>query len=263
MLELYHNNISVCAQKVRLVLAEKGVKWVNHHLDMIKGEHLTPEYLKINPRAVVPTIVHDGRIIIESTVIAEYLDETFPDPPLKPDNPYERAQMRLWSKVCDEGLHMACGSISFASTFARQLARGLTPEQLEDRLNNMPDPNRRERQRQIIRMGFNTPFVRDHVKLYNRTIADMEDTLKKSKWLAGATFSLADISLTPYIERADRLGLGGMWETSCPRVGDWFTRVKQRSSFTAISEFDPVDYDDRIKESANSWAHVKAIIADG
>jgi hypothetical protein len=54
-----------------------------------------------------------------------------------------------------------------------------------------------------------------------------------------------------------------MWETSRPRVGDWFSRVKQRSSFTAISEFDPVDYDDRIKESENSWAHVKAIIADG
>ena len=54
MLELYHNNISVCAQKVRVVLAEKNVPWTAHHLSFSKGEQLTPEYLKINPRGLVP-----------------------------------------------------------------------------------------------------------------------------------------------------------------------------------------------------------------
>lgn len=259
MLELYHNNISVCAQKVRVALAEKGIPWTGHHLEFAKGEQVTPEYLKINPRGLVPTLVHDGRIIIESTVIDEYIDEVFPDPPLKPADPADRAAMRLWSKLCDEGLHTACGSISFAAAFARQLAHGKTPEQLEARLAAMPDPARRERQRQIIQKGFDVPFVREHLKFFDKAVGDMEIALGKSPWLAGATFSLADISLIPYIERMDRLGLAGMWAQR-PHVAGWFARMKARPSFKAISEYDPVDYDDRVKEKENHWPKVKAIL---
>src|SRR5215469_16987801 len=84
MLELYHNNISVCAQKVRVVLAEKNQPWTSHQLSFVRGEHLTPEFKKINPRGVVPVLVHDGHTIVESSVICAYLDEVFPDPPLMP-----------------------------------------------------------------------------------------------------------------------------------------------------------------------------------
>jgi glutathione S-transferase len=65
MLELCHNNISVCAQKVRIVLAEKDVPWTNHHLSLAGGEHLTPEFKALNPRGVVPVLVHDGNTIVE------------------------------------------------------------------------------------------------------------------------------------------------------------------------------------------------------
>ena len=259
MLELYHNNISVCAQKVRIALAEKGIPWVGHHLEFARGDQVTPQYLKINPRGLVPTLVHDGQIIIESTVIDEYIDEVFPEPPLKPSDPVERAHMRLWSKLCDEGLHTACASISFAAAFARQLAHGKTPEELEARLAAMPDPARRDRQRQIILHGFDVPFVREHVKLYDKAIGDMEAALSKSDWLAGSSFSLADISLIPYIERMNRLGLEGMWAKR-QRVAEWFGRMMARPSFSAISDFDPVDYDDRVKEKENHWPKVKSII---
>lgn len=260
MLELYHNNISVCAQKVRIVLAEKNVPWTGHHLDLVRGEHLRPEFTKLNPRAVVPVIVHDGKVVIESTVIDEYLDDAFLDPPLKPSSPHERSQMRLWARVPDDGLHMACGSISFASVFAKQLAQGLGEEELEHRLNNMPDPARRERQRQIIKNGFKAPFVRDHVKLFAKTVGDMDTALAGRDWLAGNMFSLAEAALLPYLERMDRLGLSGMWDRY-PRVAAWFERGKTRPSFKAISDFDPVDYDDRIKNKQNSWADVKEILA--
>ena len=112
MLELYHNNISVCSQKVRLVLAEKNVPWVNRHVSLAKGEHLTPAFKKMNPRSVVPVIVHDGKTIIESTVICQYLDEVFPNPPLQPKDPADRALMRLWTKLPDEILHTACATVS-------------------------------------------------------------------------------------------------------------------------------------------------------
>jgi glutathione S-transferase len=95
MMTLYHNDMSVCAAKVRTALAEKKLSWEGVHLDLRAGDAQKPEYLKLNPNAVVPTLVHDSRTIIESTVICEYIDDEWPDHPLKPDHTWERAQMRL------------------------------------------------------------------------------------------------------------------------------------------------------------------------
>jgi Glutathione S-transferase, N-terminal domain len=145
MLELYHNNVSVCAQKVRIVLAEKDVPWTSHHLSLAMGEHLTPKFKAMNPRGVVPVLVHDGNTIVESSVICAYLDEVFPTPPLSPKTPLERATMRLWCKLPDDILHTACATVSFAISFGQQLKK-LAGTGLEERLMKMPDPARRERQ---------------------------------------------------------------------------------------------------------------------
>ncbi len=121
MIELYHNNLSVCAQKVRIVLAEKDVPWTSRYVSLVKGEQLTPDFKKMNPRGLVPVLVHDGNTIVESSVICSYLDEVFPGPPLSPKNPVERATMRLWCKLPDDILHMACATVSFAISFGQQL----------------------------------------------------------------------------------------------------------------------------------------------
>jgi glutathione S-transferase len=96
MLELYHFNDSVCAQKVRVVLAEKGLEWVLHHVDLMKLENLEPSYLELNPQGVVPTLVHDGQVVTESTDIIEYLDDHFPEPPLRPSGAESLKRMRDW-----------------------------------------------------------------------------------------------------------------------------------------------------------------------
>ena len=106
-LALYHNDMSSCAQKVRLILAEKGLEWESRHLDLRAGEHQKDWYIKLNPRAVVPTLIDGDTVVPESNVINEYLDERFPDPPLKPADPFGRARMRLWTKQLDEGVHDA------------------------------------------------------------------------------------------------------------------------------------------------------------
>src|SRR5271156_2924186 len=223
MLELYHNNVSVCAQKVRVVLAEKSLPWTNHHVSLARGEQLTPEFKTMNPRGVVPVLVHDGNTIVESSVICSYLDEAFPDPPLMPKSPVERATMRLWCKLPDDILHMACATVSFAISFGQQLKQQVGAG-LEDRLMKMPDPARRERQRALIEKGIETSFFRDHIKVFEKTAAEMEAQLNETEWLASDTYSLADAEITPYIERADRLGLAGLWENR-PRVADWFMRI--------------------------------------
>jgi glutathione S-transferase len=169
MIELYHDNLSVCAQKVRIVLAEKNLPWTNRHVNLAAAEHLTPEFKKMNPRGVVPVLVHDGNVIVESSVICSYLDEAFPNPALMPKNPVERAAMRLWCKLPDDILHMACATVSFAISFGQQLKKRAGAG-LEERLMKMPDPARRERQRALIEKGIETPFFRDHIKAVRKDI---------------------------------------------------------------------------------------------
>ena len=260
MLELYHNNVSVCAQKVRIVLAEKHLPWTNHHLSLAEGEHLTPEFKAMNPRGVVPVLLHDGNTVVESSVICAYLDEAFPQPPLSPKTPLERATMRLWCKLPDDILHMACATVSFAISFGQQLKKRCG-EGLEARLMKMPDPARRERQRALIEKGIETPFFRDHIKVFEKTVAEMETALGKTKWLACDAYSLADAEITPYIERADRLGLAGLWQAR-PRVADWFSRIKARPSFEAISDYPPTDYDDTGRDGLKHWPRIKELIAN-
>src|ERR1700709_1196478 len=101
-LELYHAAYSTCSQKVRLVLAEKGLTFESHLVNLAAKEHLTPEYLSLNPNGVVPTLVHDGRAVCDSSVIADYLDDVFPDPPLTPPTAYDRARMRAWARYFEE-----------------------------------------------------------------------------------------------------------------------------------------------------------------
>ncbi len=259
MIELYHNNISVCAQKVRIVLAEKNVPWTSHHLSLARGEQLTPEFKKLNPRGVVPVLVHDGNAIVESSVICSYLDDAFPDPPLTPKTPLERAAMRLWCKLPDDILHLACGTVSFAISFGQQLKKQVGAG-LQERLMKMPDPVRRERQRALIEQGIEAPFFRDHIKVFEKTAADMEAQLNKTAWLACDAYTLADAEITPYIERADRLGLAGLWENR-PRLTDWLRRISARPSFKAIADYPPSDYDDTGRDGLKHWPRIKELIA--
>ena len=80
MLALYHNDMSLCAQKVRVGLAEKKLDWESRHLVLRAAEHQQPWYLELNRRAVVPTLIDGEKVIPESNVILEYLDEAYPDP---------------------------------------------------------------------------------------------------------------------------------------------------------------------------------------
>jgi glutathione S-transferase len=93
MIELYHNDMSVCAQKVRFALGEKTLEWKSHHLNLRAGDQQKPEYVRLNPNAVVPTLVDNGKVIIESTVINEYIDDAYPDPRLRAADAGARARM--------------------------------------------------------------------------------------------------------------------------------------------------------------------------
>lgn len=229
MIELYHNDMSTCAAKVRLALAEKGAEWKSHSMDLRAGDALKPEYLRLNPNGLVPTLVHDGRVIVESTVICEYLDDALPDPPLRPRDPMARARMRLWTKQLDEGAHAATGTVSTAIAFRHQHLEK-TPENLRNYLERIPQADRRERLQKAIDLGMDAPTFAPAVRRFDRLLADMEDALSTGSWLAGDTYSLADVAFTPYMVRLAHLGLDDMIR-SRPRVAQWKESLFQRPSY--------------------------------
>lgn len=265
MLVLYHHNISVCAQKVRIALAEKKLPHERRHINLMKAEQVSPDYLKINPKGVVPALVHDGQPVIESTIIMEYLEDAFPKEPLRPAAPIARAKMRVWAQIPDAALHAACGTVTYAAAFADQIKAANSPAALKERLAKLPDRARAARQQQLLEKGLDASFVADAVKLHDKVLGDMEKTLSSSAWLAGDTFSLAECAISPYLLRLDRLGLARMWDQR-PRVADWYARVTSRPSWAeAITAF-PVlgdgDYDDDLKSKGKDvWPKVKALLA--
>jgi glutathione S-transferase len=228
MLTLYHNDMSVCAAKVRTALLEKGLDCTLVHLDLRAGDTQKPDYLKLNPNAVVPTLVYDQRVLIESTVICEFIDDEWPDPALKPHDSFGRARMRLWTKQLDEGLHAAVGSLSFAVAFRHQmLAR---PE--HDRakwLGGIPQQDRRERLQSLLELGLQSPYFIPAVQRYAKLFGDFERALEDSRWLAGTRFSLADLGYAPYLARLRHLGFDLLFDKN-PLTADWARRVAERPS---------------------------------
>ena len=160
MIELYHHGSSVCAAKVRFVLMEKDLEWQGHYLDILKGEHFTPDYLKLNPMAVVPTLVHDGEVLVESTVICEYLDDAFPERPLKPSSPLDRARMRLWTKAVDEHIQPACKYITYAACHRHIIGR-LPPDKFDQYMNG-PEAGARDARRRRSQLGRQQACHRQH-----------------------------------------------------------------------------------------------------
>ena len=228
-LELYHNGVSVCSQKVRLALAEKGQAFTSHLLDLRAGDQQKPDYLKLNPNAVVPTIIHDGHVIIESNVIAEYIAEVFPGTPLNGADALTRTRMRVWTKQLDEGIHQLTSVISFAIGFRHQLLAKPRDEALAV-LSKIPDPFRRERQLDVFENGVESSHFAPAIKRFDKMLTDMERDLSRHTWLAGTDYTLADLAFTPYVTRLDHLQMAWMWDKR-PKVASWYATVRARPCY--------------------------------
>jgi glutathione S-transferase len=225
-LVLYHNDMSVCAAKVRFMLLEKNIECTQIALNLRKGESQTPEYLKLNPNGVVPTLVHDSRPIVESNLILQYIDETWPEPALGPAIAHDRYRLRLWFKQLDDSIHPATGTVSSCIAFRFQhLER--EPNELEAWLSSIPDPARQARTRAAIELGMESPGFAPAVRRFVQLFDDFEAALSVHRWIAGDAFTMADIAFSPYLERLEHLGFGTLFE-SRPLVANWFSRLRER-----------------------------------
>ncbi|MEP2980945.1 MAG: glutathione S-transferase family protein [Lentilitoribacter sp.] len=245
MLTLYHANHSTCSQKVRLSLAEKGLDWESRLVNLATNEHLSPEYLELNPNGVVPTLIHNDAVITDSGVICEYLEEVFPDTPLLPAQPSERAIVRAWIRYLDEVPTAAVRVPSFNMAFLPRYD-GLDDEAFQKEQADIR-PLRKHFYEKMGRKGFNDTEVDNALEQLKSTILRMETRLDQNAWLSGSELGLADFIAAPLIDRLDDLGLANLWTDDAPNVSDWFVRLRARPSFTTafytksrLSEFLPI-----------------------
>jgi glutathione S-transferase len=234
-LTLYHSVESTCSQKVRFVMSEKKLDWQQHNINLRKGEQFNPDYLKLNPKAVVPTLVHDERVIRESTVVIEYLDDVFPEPPLKPGEPYQRALMRLLLKAFDEEVHPSVGILSYAIVLRHQMNGLKTPEQMQEHFKQIVDPMRRQRQQSTHHEGLKAAAASQAVTTLSKVVALLAEIKGSNSWLCGSDFSLADATAAPYMMRIKNIGMGVLWDEK-PEIGEWLEAVIKRVNSYSLED---------------------------
>jgi glutathione S-transferase len=193
MLELYHFGAVANSFKPLLCLAEKGLEFVSHRLDGSRFEQFSPEFLAINPLGQVPALLHEGRVITESTVINEYLDEVFPTPLLRPREAYERARMRIWSKFVDEYF---CPALTILGAHAaRHHARRIPPAELRAVLERIPLAEVRDKWARIAADSYSEDELDEARRKLGVCALRMERALASAQWLIGSEYSLADIDV--------------------------------------------------------------------
>lgn len=228
-LTLYNAPQSTCSQRVRFVLNAKGISFKEVHLDLLAGDQLKPDYLALNPNGVVPTLDHDGKVVIDSSVIAEYLDEVFPETPFTPRDAVARASMRALMRFIDEVPAAAVRVPTYNLAF---LPRFAAMSEVEFLAFAESKPLRKEFMLAMGRSGFPQKDMDASLEKMNRTYARMEAAIAVSggPWLLGKDISLADIAVMPAIVRMADLGLATMWDTR-PVIARWYDAIRAHAAF--------------------------------
>jgi glutathione S-transferase len=226
--KLYNAPQSTCSQRVRFVFNAKKLPFEEVKLNLLEGDQLKPDYLKLNPNGVVPTLDHDGAIIIDSTVIIEYLDEITPNESFTPENPVERARMRSLMHFIDEmpaaAVRVPTFNLAFLPRF-QKMSRDDFVAMAESK------PLRREFMLTMGQTGFPKHEMDAALARLRRTYERMDSEIERSAgpWLLGKRIALADVAVMPALVRMHDLGLAD-WQ-DLPRIVTWFDNIRAQPAF--------------------------------
>lgn len=225
MLKLYRLAGATCAAKVLLALYEKEIPFED---EIISREDLATDwYRKLNPNAVVPTIIHNGEVIIESTVILNYLEDAFDGLALRPGNALQCARMNFFLKLADDALK-SLGAMALV-IFARQMFLSMSEETLETYLQTLPDVEERSRRGGLVREGLDSAYIPGAMAVLAVLQRKIDEAVQDGGYLVG-DYSLADCAVTPFISRLSDLGLLAS-ETKAPALHRWWQDIQARPSF--------------------------------
>jgi glutathione S-transferase len=227
--KLYNAPQSTCSQRVRFVLNAKGQPFAEEKLDLLAGDQLKPEYLALNPNGVVPTLDHDGQIVIDSSVIIEYLDEVAPQASMTPRDPVKRGRMRSLMRFIDEMPAAAVRIPTFNLAFLPRFAA-----MSEDEFVAFAEskPLRKEFMMAMGRTGFPQKEMDGAMGRLRRSYERMDESIEESggPWLLGRDITLADVSVMPAMVRMADLNRESDW-ADLPRVVKWYELIRAEPAF--------------------------------
>ena len=230
---LYHWEPNANSGKPMLALEEKGVAYDSVYLDMLAFDQHQPEYLAINPMGTIPAMVHEGRLLNESTAIMEYVDARFDGPALRPADPAKRWKMRWWMKYCDQ-YYAPCASMVAWDLFTGPAVRSKDPAELRARIDAIPLKERRIAWSKAIYGQFSAEELAESRRRVGVASSLFERNLETNQWIAGDEFSLADINafnlvyILPHM--ADTMQLPSVSPDRTPATMEWLRRLYQRPS---------------------------------
>lgn len=239
-LHLYHAGMSNCSQRVRVVLEEKALTWESHLIDLAANEQLAPEYQKINPKGVVPVLVHDGQVVIESNDIIAYVEENLPGVPLAGQEEHKPALIKALLEK-STALQGSIKLLTFTLAFGDRYKK--SPEQLEEYASRQGNKELVEWHRKFSQNEFTEADMQAAVDEFAGCLAELDQTLREDVWLSGGKFGLADVSWMVNVDRAhllerfspELLGIG-----QHPALGEWFDGIRRRPSYSnAITAYLP------------------------
>ena len=193
MVTLYHWEPNANSGKPMLALAEKGVEYESHYLDLLRFDQHQPEYLRINPDGTIPALVHGNRVLTESTPMMEYIDEAFPGPPLRPSDPKLRWRMRWWMRFFDSYFAPSLSMIGW-SVFVGPSVRERDPAELKAAIDRIPLEARRIAWRKAIYNEFSEQELTESRRRVAYATDVLEAHLSRHAWICGEIFSLGDIN---------------------------------------------------------------------
>jgi glutathione S-transferase len=238
MLALYHFGPVANSLTPLLCLLEKGLAFENRVLDSRKWEHHDPAFRAINPEGIVPVLVHDGRVVRESTVINEYLEDVFPEVSLRPTDPWLRTEMRVLTKYVDEYFCPALTTIGAhgATPFASKIDK----QEMAARLANMPNEEVRRKWATVSDTGYSDDDLADARRRLGNCIAKLEGTVESGgPWLLGGEYSLADIKWYSMAPALPRVAPEACNAETTPAITAWLERMATRQAVRTLPLYAP------------------------
>jgi glutathione S-transferase len=230
-LTLYSFGPGANSLKPLATLFEKGLDFNQHFIDPSKFEQHSDWFKAINPRGQVPALEHDGRVVTESTVICEYLEDVFPDAgvSLRPADPFKRAEMRVWTKWVDEYFCWCVSTIGWAFGI-RPIAQKMSDAEFEEHLKNVPIPEQKVKWRRA-REGFPQEMLDEEYRKVGVSVQRLEETLSRQDYLVDTGYSLADIcnfAIANGLQRPGGFFQDYVSEAKTPGVVAWLDRINER-----------------------------------
>ena len=241
-LHLYHAHISNCSARVRLLLEEKKLPWESHHIFLAKRENVTKEYFGINPKGVVPSLVHDGKVITESNDILIYLEDAFPDPSFRDVADEKQPEIDRWLKISGDAHMPGIKTFQYYKRNAKAMKKTEEEVALYRRLQKDPAYLAFHGKHDLPGQSFTAQDAETATNLLDGYFTEMEDILSEDRWLVGDTYTLADISWSPTITTLMR---GGYDFSAFPNLMAWYNRISRLPSFqTSVTDWNTRTWDD-------------------